>query len=212
MFCYLVVLVVCGFRQVEIFKNWMGKSRSSNLVNIMVGDMTCVCWCTTQSSLLRENPWGNGRRYGVVIVRCVVEFVTSTAIYYLSYFGRSSREFWRFRCSIQGMWMWTLIVIFIIVIKVCRKVPSMVSLFLNTCFSDVFIDRLEGGGKNDEKVGIAILRQGLWVSSLYVAHCLFVAASHGQLCESDKGSVFGGIASSECELSNLQTLNGLLRN
>ena len=50
----------------------MGKSRSSNLVNIMVGDMTCVCWCTTQSSLLRENPWGNGRRYGVVIVRCGV--------------------------------------------------------------------------------------------------------------------------------------------
>ena len=54
----------------------MGKSRSSDLVNIMVGDMTCDCWCTTQSSLLRENPWGNGRRYGVVIVRCVVEFVT----------------------------------------------------------------------------------------------------------------------------------------
>ena len=55
--------------------------------------------------------------------------------------------------------MWILIVIFIIVIKVCRKVPSMVFLFLNTCFSDVFIDRFLGDGrKNDEKVGIAILR------------------------------------------------------
>ena len=54
----------------------MGKSRSSDLVNIMVGDMTCDCWCTTQSSLLRENPWGNGRRYGVVIVRVGVCYCT----------------------------------------------------------------------------------------------------------------------------------------
>ena len=76
-----------------------------------------------------------------------MEFVISTGVYYLSYFGRSSREFWRFRCSILGMSMWTLIVIFTRVIKVCRKVPSMVSLFLNTCFSDVFIDRFGGWKK-----------------------------------------------------------------
>ena len=128
----------------------MGKSRSSDLVNIMVGDMTCDCWCTTQSSLLRENPWGNGRRYGVVIVRVGVCYCTKkrTRLHHFRkeiqkaiHFGRSSREFWRFLC------IWVLIVFFITIIKVCRKVPSMVSVFLNICFNDVFIDCFRGWKK-----------------------------------------------------------------
>ena len=66
-------------------------------------------------------------------------------------FGDFDVVCWVCRCRLLSFF-------FTRVIKVCRKVPSMVSLFLNTCFSDVFIDCLEGGGKNDEKVGIAILR------------------------------------------------------
>ena len=50
--------------------------------------------------------------------------------------------------------MWIFIVIFIIVIKVCRKVPSMVSLFLNTCLVMYLLIVLGDGRKNDEKVGI----------------------------------------------------------
>ena len=45
------------------------------------------------------------------------------------HFGRSSREFWRFRCT------WVRIVLFIIIIKVCRKVPSMDAISLIYFFS-----------------------------------------------------------------------------
>ena len=45
------------------------------------------------------------------------------------HFGRSSREFWRFRCT------WVRIVLFITVIKVCRKVPSMDAVCLIYFFS-----------------------------------------------------------------------------
>ena len=70
-----------------------------------------------------------------------MEFVISTGVYYLSYFGRLSREFWRFQCT------WVRIVFFITIIKVCRKVPSKVSVFLNICLSNVFVDCFRGWKK-----------------------------------------------------------------
>ena len=70
-----------------------------------------------------------------------MEFVMPTGVYYLLYFGRSSREFWSFQCT------WVRIVFFIIIIKVCRKVPSMDFVFPNICFNDVFIDCSRGWKK-----------------------------------------------------------------
>ena len=81
---------------------------------------------------------------------------------------------------------------------------------------------LGDGRKNDEKVGIVseveFMGEFIKCCTLSVHGCIYV-----RLCESDKGSVFGGLASNACELSKFfyfsfemyfkcVFLNGLLRN